>query len=534
MRRFTRLFRELDESNRTLSKVAAMRRYFAETPAADAAWGLWFLVGNRLPSMVRSKTMRAWIADLGGYPDWLVGDCYERVGDLAETAALLLPLRCGGTDESLAGFVRGRILPLRDWDENVRFQLMRSIWKDLDREQAFVVHKLLTGGFRVGVSKGIVIRALAETFDVERRVMAHRLAGKWNPDAAFFDALRSGEETGERRSRPYPFFLASPLEGGPENLGARGEWTVEWKWDGIRAQIVRRDGGVYLWSRGDELVSEAFPEITEAAAALPDGTVLDGEILCWRNDRPLGFHALQTRLNRRKLTPALLEGNPAAFLAYDCIEWKGADHRNDPLESRRAFLAELMGRFGPDASIRLSREIPASGWEDLRSLRNESRARGVEGMILKRRGSPYEAGRVRGHWWKWKVDPFAADLVMIYAQAGHGRRAGMFTDYTFAARHGDGFVPVAKAYSGLTGTEIREVDRWIKANTLARRGPMRTVPARQVFEIAFEAIAASPRHKSGLAVRFPRILRWRKDKTPEEADTLESLRALVCDWRPSA
>ncbi len=531
MRRFTRLIRELDESNRTLSKVAAMRRYFAEAPAADAAWALWFLVGNRLPSMVRSKTMRVWMADLSGFPDWLIDDCYERVGDLAETAALLLPIRGEGTDEPFAAFVEERVRPLRDWDESVRFQLMRAVWADLDREQAFVVHKFLTGGFRVGVSKALVIRALAETLGVERKVMAHRLAGKWTPDAAFFEALRSGESRGDRHSQPYPFFLASPLEGEPDGLGARADWIAEWKWDGIRAQIVRRGGEVFLWSRGDELVTDGFPEIADTAKALPDGTVLDGEILCWRKGRPLGFQALQTRVNRRKLTAAVLEENPAVFLAYDCIEWKGTDCRREDLEFRRVRLGMALGCLGSADAVRLSPEVDGTDWPALRQRRKESRARGVEGLILKRRGSPYETGRVRGHWWKWKIDPFTADLVMIYAQAGHGRRAGMFTDYTFGARDGDGFVAVAKAYSGLTDTEMREVDRWIKANTLARRGPVRTVPARQVFEVAFEAIAESPRHKSGIAVRFPRILRWRKDKTPGEADSLDSLRALAAPAR---
>ena len=527
MRFFTRLFRELDESNRTLSKVAAMRRYFEEVPPADAAWALWFLVGNRLPSMVRSRTLRAWAADLSGYPDWLVGDCYERVGDLAETVALLLPLAGKGTDEPLAAFVENRILPLRDWDESVRFQLMRSVWADLDREQAFIVHKLLTGGFRVGVSKALVVRALADCFGVEKKVMAHRLSGKWTPDAAFFEALQSGEGASDRRSQPYPFFLASPLKGDPEELGDRSEWIAEWKWDGIRAQIVRRGEEAFLWSRGDELVTDAFPEIAQAAATLPDGTVLDGEILCWGDGRPLGFNALQTRLNRRKLTQEALAENPAVFIAYDCIEWQDTDQRDEPLVSRKTRLAEALRVIGAQGAIRPSPEVAAENWADLRQLWSGSRERGVEGFILKRRNSPYETGRVRGHWWKWKIDPFTADLVMVYAQAGHGRRAGLFTDYTFAARHGDGFVPVAKAYSGLTNSEIREVDRWIKANTLARRGPVRTVPAQQVFEIAFEAIAPSSRHKSGLAVRFPRILRWRKDKAPADADSLESLSALA-------
>ncbi|MFP4282047.1 MAG: ATP-dependent DNA ligase [Opitutales bacterium] len=530
MRRFTQLFIELDESNKTNAKVAALKRYFAEAPAADAAWALWFLSGNRFKALVRSAHLREWVGTLTGYPDWLVAECYERVGESAETVTLLLPLSTEGTDLSLAEIVTQHIQTLGDWDPPVQFQLLRELWPQLDRPQALVFHKLLTGGFRVGASKALVVRALAELSEVEKEVMAHRLMGRWQPTASFYERIRAQEEVGEERSRPYPFFLASPLEGAPADLeGTVDDWQVEWKWDGIRAQLIKRDGELFLWSRGEEALAERFPEIIRTGAYLPNGTVLDGEVLVWPEgaERPAGFDVLQTRIGRKHLSAAFLAGAPAVFLAYDVMESGGVDLRPEPLHVRRERLEALLAALPEGGALRPSPLVEASGWGGYEEFWDTSRERGVEGLMLKRRTSPYRAGRVRGDWWKWKVDPYTADLVMVYAQAGSGRRASLFTDYTLAARDGDALVPVAKAYSGLTDAEIRTIDRWIKRHTLAKRGPVRTVPPEQVFEIAFEGIRASPRHKSGLALRFPRIVRWREDKPVAEIDTVETLRALL-------
>lgn len=527
MRRFERLFRELEESNKTSSKVGAMVRYFREVPPEDAVWALWFLTGHRFPALVRPKNLRLWTGDLSGYPDWLIEECYERVGDVAETAALLLPLVGRGTDRALGNFIRECVEPLAHWKEGMQLPVLRDTWSQLNREQAFLFHKMLTGGFRVGVSKTLVIRALAEALGIDRAIMAHRLSGKWPPTADFFKSLGSAESTQDDASRPYPFLLASPLEGPVEGLGARADWIAEWKWDGIRCQLMHRAEAVFLWSRGDELITESFPEVVEAARALPTGTVLDGELLCWGESGPLDFNALQTRISRKAISDSVLSDFPVRFLAYDCLEFAGEDLRPQSLENRLQILGNVLGGLPPENRIHRSAPLAADNWADLTARWGESRSRGVEGLMLKRRDSPYRVGRVKGDWWKWKVDPFTADLVMIYAQAGHGRRAGLYTDYTFAAREGDRFLPVARAYSGLTDEEIREVDRWIKEHTLAKRGPVRTVPPQWVFEIAFEGIRASNRHKSGLALRFPRILRWRKDKSAAEADTLSGLRALL-------
>jgi DNA ligase-1 len=361
-------------------------------------------------------------------------------------------------------------------------------------------------------------------------VILQRLTGPWQPSPDAWRRLVAADTADEDRSRPYPFFLASPLDHAADaatvaaQLGEREQWLVEWKWDGIRAQLVRRDSPE-LWSRGEELVTGRFPEIALAAAFLPAGTVLDGELLAWNDAGVMPFAALQRRLGRKRLPAPLLAEVPVVFLAYDLLEDAGADRRGDALDARRADLERRLE--GAPAALRLSPRVQAQDWPALERLRGESRARGVEGFMLKRRDSAYGAGRQRGAWWKWKIAPWTVDAVLVYAQPGHGRRASLYTDYTFAVSRDDELVPVAKAYSGLEDAEITELDRWIRRHTVERFGPVRSVEAAQVFELAFEGIAASSRHKSGLALRFPRIARWRRDLGPRDADRLASLEAVL-------
>jgi DNA ligase-1 len=380
----------------------------------------------------------------------------------------------------------------------------------------------------VGAAKQLVYRALATVAEVPVADVAQRLVGEWTPSGRFFAQLRGedADATAILAHRPYPFFLAHPLERDPATLGARDEWLAEWKWDGIRAQLLVRAERATLWSRGEELVSDAFPEIVDAARALPAGVAIDGELMAWAEDAdgPMPFAELQRRLNRKAPGPKLRRDIPATLVAYDLLEFAGTDIRAQPLAHRRATLATLVPR---PPQLRLSPMLDAPDWATLAALRDESRARRAEGLMLKHADSAYGVGRTRGAWWKWKIDPYTVDAVMVYAQAGHGRRASLYTDYTFAVWDGADLVPFAKAYSGLDDTEIRAVDAWVRAHTLERFGPVRRVAPELVFELAFEGLQASPRHKSGIAVRFPRMLRWREDKPVEEADTLETLAALL-------
>jgi DNA ligase-1 len=402
-------------------------------------------------------------------------------------------------------------------------------WLGLPRVERFLLNKLLTGEFRVGVAHTLVVRALAQAAALEPTIVAARLMGDWTPSADWFTSLLAARGGEADPSQPYPFFLASPLEGAPDALGDRRDWIVEWKWDGIRAQLVRRNGETWLWSRGEELITHRFPEITAAATHLPDGTVLDGEILAFADGRPMPFSALQQRIGRQKQLAQVMRAVPVVFLVYDILERGGTDIRGIPLAERREALRELVtgGVLRLSEEVETSASSAASPWDDLAALRLESRDRGVEGFILKRRDSPYGVGRRKGAWWKWKIDPLTVDAVLIYAQPGNGRRASLLTDYTFGVWADGQLVPVAKAYSGLSNAEIEEADKWIRRHTLERHGPVRVVEPLQVFELGFEAIAPSSRHKSGIAVRFPRMLRWRKDKSAAEADTLEGLRKLM-------
>ncbi|HEV2852706.1 MAG TPA: ATP-dependent DNA ligase [Thermoanaerobaculia bacterium] len=539
MRRFARLYEELDRTTSTNEKVAALVSYFSSAPPEDAAWAVWFLTGRRLKRFLPGRLLAGWALEEARIPDWLFEDSYSSVGDLAETISLVLDGRGEAVPEGeippLARWMEERLLPLRALAPEEQRQRVTGWWRGLPRWETFVLNKLLTGELRVGVSQTLVERALAQVAGVPQPTLAHRLMGTWEPTAAFYEGLLTpGGEEEEDGSRPYPFYLASPLDQPAESLGDPGEWLAEWKWDGIRAQLIRRGGHVHLWSRGEELITERFPELTRGAAALvPDGTVLDGEILAWRGGRDgqvLPFAVLQRRIGRKKLTEKVLAEAPAVFLGFDLLETGGQDVRERPLAERRAGLERLLEPGRP--FFLLSPSVEAATWEDLARAREEARGRGVEGLMLKRLSSPYRTGRRRGDWWKWKIDPFTVDAVLLYAQPGHGRRANLLTDYTFAVWSGGELVPIAKAYSGLSDEEILTLDGWIRRHTLEKFGPVRSVEPVQVFELAFEGIALSPRHKSGIAVRFPRIARWRTDKRPDQADTLEGIRRLLDPHSP--
>lgn len=561
MRAFVELHQALDRTTATGEKVAALERYLRAAAPEDAAWAVYLLMGRGGTRVVTTRHLRAWAAEWSALPDWLVEASYHAVGDLAETLAVLCARGAGGglTTLSLAAWMHDEVAALAREDEAGQRARLRRWWAALDEPSCFVVHKLLTGAFRVGVSATLVARALASVSGGERAQVMHRLMGRWAPDAATGARLLAADDSAGDRSRPYPFFLASPLPEGdagdagvadsapPAVLGARADWLAEWKWDGIRVQLVVRGGEVFLWSRGEELITERFPEIAAAARALAPGTVLDGELVAWRDGAILPFSALQRRIGRTNLSARVLREAPVVLLAFDLLEEGGVDVRERPQRERRARLEALLasarggappaspqaagGAAAAAGALQLSPLVEAPTWEALAAARATSRERGVEGIMLKRADAPYRVGRVRGDWWKWKVAPHTVDAVLVYAQAGHGRRASLHTDYTFAVWEGEALVPVAKAYSGLTDEEIVQLDGWIRAHTLQRFGPVRAVPPQHVFELGFEGIQASTRHKAGVALRFPRILRWRHDKAVRDASTLADLQALAAARR---
>ncbi|MEO6104334.1 MAG: ATP-dependent DNA ligase, partial [Pseudoxanthomonas sp.] len=502
--------------------------YLREAPVADAAWGVWLLSGGKLARIANTRELREWIVQQSGQPAWLVEESYDHVGDLAETLTLLLDEPASAPRElPLVEWIEQILLPVANQEADLRRSAVVGGWSTLPFDQRLLFNKLLTGALRVGVSQGLVQQALAESSGIDISRIAQRMLGTWKPTPEFLVRLLTPGELPEDRQQPYPFFLASPLEKEVASLGDIHDWLLEWKWDGIRLQLIRRNGEVALWSRGEERLDGRFPEIETAAATLPRDCVIDGELLGWRNgDAPLPFTALQTRIQRRKPGAKTLAETPVRVLAYDLLELDGEDLRSRPLLERRRLLEQVLGEHA-NPRIVVSPGVAAGSWEQAATIRESARERGVEGLMLKRADSPYQSGRRRGDWWKWKVDPLTIDAVLIYAQSGHGRRSTLYTDYTFGVWDGDVLVPVAKAYSGLDDKEIVLLDKWIRANTLERFGPVRSVKAHQVFELGFEAVNHSKRHKSGIAVRFPRILRWRQDKPMAEADRLQTLQALA-------
>ncbi|MEO1525331.1 MAG: ATP-dependent DNA ligase [Planctomycetota bacterium] len=529
MKRFAELYRRLDSTTKTNEKIAAMVDYFQHAPAEDAAWATHFLSGKKLRRLVPTGLLRQWAAEEAGVPTWLFEESYQAVGDLAETLSLVVPGLNSDEDETLTEWINAKLLRLRKLEEPEQRQAVVDIWRRTDTQTRFVIMKLITGAFRVGVSKRLVTRALAEHAELSPDVIAHRLMGDWKPTADFFEGLISPGEGESLPSQPYPFCLAHAIEPseGPSSLGNIHDYAAEWKWDGIRGQLIRRGGDTYLWSRGEELMEGRWPEIESAGEFLPDGTVLDGEILGFDEaSGVLPFAQLQRRIGRKTVGKKLLTEVPVVFRAFDLLESDNEDRRALPFDERRRHLETLVETLDHPRLI-LNELVTAKSWEMLAEIRETSRDRNAEGLMLKRRDAPYDVGRVRGTWWKWKVAPFTIDAVLIYAQKGHGKRASLFTDYTFALWQDGELIPFAKAYSGLDDAEIRQVDRFVRKNTKESFGPVRSVTPQLVMELAFEGLQRSKRHKSGVATRFPRILRWRQDKQPEEANTLAELMELL-------
>ncbi|SFR34473.1 DNA ligase-1 [Robiginitalea myxolifaciens] len=535
MKAFAELIRTLDATNKTNAKVAALAGYFETAPDRDKVWTIAILSHRRPPRPVNTGLLREWAAELAGIPMWLFEESYHIVGDLAETIALIVPSPKSPEvpDKSLTEYLED-IIRLRKMEEAGKKSYLLEAWAELPYYPRFVLTKLMTGGFRIGISQKLMTRALAKATGQEEDLLAHKLMGQWDPAVISFEDLVLRTRESDLLSRPYPFYLAYGLEGDPADLGNPEPWVMEHKWDGIRAQLIQRKGNLFLWSRGEELITHTFPELERLAEILPDGTVLDGEILPFPKGQIGSFRDLQKRLGRKTVSASMLAKIPVILRAYDLLEWQGEDIRDRAYSERRKLLEKLLAPLAdsPEIPLDLSHQMNISDWAQAATTRQEAREVRSEGLMLKRKDAPYGVGRKKGDWWKWKVDPLTVDAVLTYAMRGHGRRSNLFTDYTFALwdEKEDGsreLVTFAKAYSGLTDAEFREVDAWIKRNTLERFGPVRSVTPLHVFEIAFEGIARSSRHKSGVATRFPRIVRWRKDKPMEEADTLQGVIELI-------
>ncbi|MCZ4243688.1 ATP-dependent DNA ligase [Pedobacter punctiformis] len=526
MKRFAQLIQQLELSNKTNDKITALVNYFNYADDKDKVWVIALFTGKKPKRPIKSALLKYWAIDITQTPEWLFTESYANVGDLSETIALLLPPAENTSDFQLHKWIED-LHHLEGKDEQTKKEFILSAWNTLETQERFIFNKLISGNFRIGVSNKMLVNALAKQSNLESAQIMHSIMGKWDPYMITFHELINGIHVNTDNSWPYPFCLAYALEQEPEKLGDITEWQAEWKWDGIRGQIVKRNGELFIWSRGEELVTEQFPELHFLQGVLPDGTVLDGEILAVQNKQVLSFSTLQQRLNRKTINKKQLEDAPIGFFVYDILEFKAEDFRETPLAIRRKTLEQIIEKLDADVPVLLSKVIRCASWDELAALRQTSRSINSEGIMLKKLNSHYHSGRKRGDWWKWKINPYTVDAVMIYAQKGSGRRANFFTDYTFAVRDGENLVTIAKAYSGLTDKEIKEVNAFVTKNAIEKFGPVRTVKPELVFEIAFEGIAESKRHKAGLALRFPRILRWRKDKKADEINTLDDLKQLL-------
>ncbi|MBA2746208.1 MAG: ATP-dependent DNA ligase [Flavisolibacter sp.] len=534
MRDFAELIMQLGSSTKTNDKLDALVHYFSEAGSRDKVWVIALFTDRKPKRPVNSTLLAQWCTEMASIEWWLFEESYHVVGDLAETIALLLPETEEEKeiiDKPLHYYIE-KLIAIGREPEAVKKDFILGSWNEMNQAEKFVFNKMFTGGFRIGVSQKLIVNALAKTVDLSPSVIAHRISGNWDPSAISFEELLSEHTVTQDLSKPYPFFLAYAIEGDVTVLGDPSEWMAEWKWDGIRGELIQREGAFFVWSRGEELMTDKFPEYQPLKHLLPDGVALDGEIICMPETKPgdagipLPFSFLQTRIGRKNVSKKQLKAAPVGFICYDLLEFEGQDIREWPLVERRKKLKEIIEKV-QHPSLLLSPEVDFDSWEALKEMRSQSRDMFAEGIMLKRKSSAYQVGRKRGDWWKWKIDALTIDAVMIYAQKGAGKRSNLYTAYTFAVRDGEQLIPFTRAYSGLTDKEIAEVDYFVKRNAIEKFGPVRTVKPELVFEIAFEGIAASKRHKSGVALRFPRISRWRRDKPPSEINTLDDLRDLL-------
>ena len=529
MKAFAELFTAIDQTTKTNAKIDALMQYFSKAKEQDAIWAVTLLIGRRPKRTIKSSELALWCIELSGIPEWLFAESYHVVGDLAETLTLALPPPENQLNISLHETMH-ILTSLENKTDEEKKTILQSLWLGLTTAERFVFNKFITGNFRVGVSQQLVIKALAKHYHLTENIVSHRLTGDWYPDGITIRELLFSDNINDDLSKPYPFYLAYQLDEAPESLGSIHDWQIERKYDGIRGQIIIRNEQIFVWSRGEELLTEKFPEFGKLVELLPSGTVIDGEILPFKNEMPLPFHIMQTRIGRKNLSKKAMEDAPLFMMCYDLLEHHGNDIRNEPMEMRRKCLEEIVHTCRENyehSPLLISPLIHCNSWDEVKEERARSREFLCEGLMLKHKQSVYETGRRRGNWWKWKVDALTVDGVLVYAQRGHGRRANLYTDYTFAIWDNNELVPFTKAYSGLTDNEILKVDSWIKKNTIDKFGPVRSVKAELVFEIAFEGIQPSTRHKSGIALRFPRIARWRTDKNPHEANNKQDLLQLI-------
>ena len=529
LRIFANLVNVVGTSTKTTAKLDALVNYFANADDKDKVWVIALFSGRKPKRAVNTTQLVTWCVEVAQLPGWLFGESYHTVGDLAETIALLLPEDMNGevkVDDKPLYYYIETFKQIEKQDELIKKQFIINSWQQMDQNERFVFNKLITGAFRIGVSQKVMVNALAKFTSLEASVIAHRISGNWDPSTTTFAELLNESPTITDYSKPYPFYLAYALDTDPETLGSPDEWQVEWKWDGIRGQMIKRNNQLFVWSRGEELMTEKFPEYGNLLDLLPEGTVLDGEIIPSIDKKPLPFALLQTRIGRKNITKKNLQETPITFFAYDLLEFEHEDWRSKPLAERRKKLEELIEPLNT-ATIILSPVVQFQNWEELAEMRSKSREMGAEGFMIKRKSSIYQVGRKVGDWWKWKIEPLVIDCVMIYAEKGSGRRSNLYTAYTFAVRDGEKLIPFTRAYSGLTDKEFNEIDSFVKRNSIEKFGPVRTVKPELVFEIAFEGIAASNRHKSGVALRFPRMNRWRKDKKVDEINTLNDLKQML-------
>jgi len=527
MKAFAKLISNLEQTSKEAFKVTALAQYFSNATDEDKLWTLALFTGTRPKRVVDIKALKEFAEQVYTEGEWLFEASHQIVGDMAETIAYFLPKAKRNGNHTLSEWI-SMIRTIFNAERIDQRDAITKAWDTLRPEERFIFNKLITGGFRIDVSLKLLSKALAIVTGKDENLLAHKLNSDWHPDEVSFETLIFTENPEAEKSKPYPFHLAHTLESTVAELGDISNWQVERKWDGIRVQVIVRGNKISIWSRKGDILSSKVPELKPLAESMEDGTVLDGELICFKNGKILPINNLRTRFGRRNNSKKQFEESPCVFMAYDILEFKGEDIRNKDLAERRKKLEKVILQYYDEHKIiLLSDIINNDNWESINSEREKSREHQVTGLVLKNKKSIYGSSRVEGDWWKWPVDPLFIDAILLYAQAGEGGSSKMYREYSFALWHGEDLVTFAKAKSGLEDKELKELTSFVKKNTKEKFGPVRSVAAVQIFRLAFDSITASKRHKSGILLKNPRLIEWLRDKNIEDGNNLDDLKKML-------
>lgn len=524
MKAFAELIFNLRKWDTENNQIRYIKEYFSISDDRDCIWAIYILLGKKIKNEFRSKQqLKKWACEYAEIPDWLFDESYSFTGDLTETISLILPGKEADSGRTLTEWMHYMESFCKSDDQGNKKKVVDA-WKELDHTETYVFNKLIPGNFKSGVDEKVIIKALSKFLNIESNVISNRIKSNWHPDLISFYELFSKFNPDDIISKPYPFIPEEVFESEPGVLGSAADWLAEQKFKGIRCQLIFRKGKIFLWTDNGELINDKFPEFEFIKKYLPDDSVFTGSIICINNGMKSQHNYLQARLRRKNISSKSLKESPVIFMMNDLLEYEGTDMRNKFLIERKELIKCNKFMISKNNLIKYSENIKFENWEELRTIRRKSSDTISGGIILKKKNSLFLSD-INEKYLICKPEPLSADAVLMYALKGE--RTDLFSEFTLGVWDKGKLVSIAKINSGLSEEEIREVSEFVNNNTLEKFGPVRTVRPELVFNISFESISFSVRHKSGVVLQSPEISKWIRGKNIFDASSLENLKKFI-------